>query len=75
VTERRTLMWEAKAVPEGADRLLAWALAAAPAEAEVYRGGDGRVVVIDPTGTGLPEAPDWLLARPPHVWPFTRVPR
>ena len=75
MTQPRTLMWEAKPVPDAAERLLAWALATAPAEAEVYRGGDGRVVVIDPTGVGLPEAPADLLARPPHVWPFTRVPR
>jgi hypothetical protein len=75
MTQPRTLMWEAKAVPDGAERLLAWTLAAAPADAEVYRSGDGRVVVIDPSGIGMPEAPADLLARPPHVWPFTRVPR
>ena len=75
MTAPRTLMWEAKAAPDAVERLLAWALAAAPPAAEVYRGGDGRVVVIDPTGTGLPDAPHGLLARPVHVWPFERVPR
>ena len=66
-----TLMWEAKGAPE----LLAWALDNAPTGADVYRGGDGRVVVIDPTGAGLPEPPVELLARPVHVWPFERVER
>lgn len=65
----KTLMWEAKGSPE----LLAWALEHAPAGADVYRGGDGRVVVIDPTGAGLPDAPAELLDRPVHVWPFERV--
>jgi len=66
-------MWEAKAAPERAGELLAWALANAPADARVYRSGDGRVVVVDEGGTGLPEPPAALLARPPHVWPFDRV--
>jgi hypothetical protein len=68
-------MWEARAEPERAAELLAWALEHAPPAARVYRGADGRVVVIDETGTGLPDAPAGLLARPPHVWPFDRVPR
>jgi hypothetical protein len=68
-------MWEAKAAPDRAVELLAWALEAAPAGADVYRSADARVVVIDPTGAGLPEPPPELLARPPHVWPFELVPR
>jgi hypothetical protein len=68
-------MWEAKAAPDRAAELLAWALEQAPAGARVYRSADGRVVVIDETGTGLPEAPADLLARPPHAWPFERVTR
>jgi len=68
-------MWEAKAAPDRADELLAWALEHAPREAQVYRSTDARVVVIDETGTGLPDAPPGLLARPPHAWPFERVPR
>jgi hypothetical protein len=71
----RTLMWEARAVAERAGELLRWALEVAPPGAEVYRGADGRVVVIDATGLGLPDVPDGLLARPPHVWPFERVER
>ena len=69
----RTVMWEARAVPERAAELLAWALEAAPPGARVYRSADARVVVIDETGTGLPDAPSDLLVRPPHVWPFERV--
>jgi hypothetical protein len=68
-------MWEARAVPERAAELLAWALDAAPAGAAVYRSADARVVVIDDSGTGLPEPPAQWLARPVHVWPFERVPR
>jgi hypothetical protein len=71
----RTLMWEAKAGPERAAELLAWVLEHADPAAEVYRGGDGRVVVIDKAGLGLPEPPAELLARPVHVWPFESVPR
>ena len=66
-------MWEAKAADGRGPELLAWALEHAPAEADVYRGADGRVVVIDSTGSGMPEAPEELLARTPHVWPFERV--
>jgi hypothetical protein len=71
----RTVMWEARAVPERAAELLAWALATAPADAEVYRSADARVVVIDHTGAGMPEPPAGLLARPSHVWPFERIRR
>ena len=70
-----TVMWEAKAAPGRAAELLAWTLEHAPPGARVYRSADGRVVVIDETGTGLPDAPPGLLARPPHAWPFEPVPR
>ena len=68
-------MWEAKAAVGRADELLAWTLAHAPKDADVYRSADGRVVVIDNTGAGLPDAPTDLMARPPHSWPFEPVPR
>lgn len=68
-------MWEAKAAPGRADELLAHALAHADAQAQIYRSADERVVVIDPTGAGLPDVPADLLARPPHAWRFERVPR
>ena len=70
-----TLMWEAKAADGRTDELLAWALGHAAADAEIYRSADGRVVVIDRTDTELPDPPAELVARPPHAWRFTRVPR
>jgi hypothetical protein len=71
----RTLMWEAEAADGRADDLVAWALAHADAAADVYRGADGRVVVIDRSGQAMPEPPPELLARPPHAWPFEPVSR
>ena len=71
----KTLMWEAKAAPGRGPELLAWALAHADPAADIYRSADGRVVVIDDSGAGLPDAPGELLARPPHLWPFERVSR
>ncbi len=68
-------MWEAKAAPGRADDLLAHALQHADPHAEVYRSADGRVVVIDPTGAGLPDVDPELLARPPHAWRFERISR
>jgi hypothetical protein len=68
-------MWEVKAAAGRADELLAWTLEHAAADADVYRSADGRVVVIDQTGDGLPDPPGDLLARPPHTWHFTPVPR
>jgi hypothetical protein len=71
----RTLMWEARAADRRADDLLTWVLDHASPGADVYRSADGRVVVIDATGTALPEPPADLVARPPHAWHFTPVPR
>jgi len=71
----KTLMWEAKAADGRAADLLAFALDHAHPDADVYRSADDRVVVIDPTGAGLPVAPAGLVARPPHTWRFEPVPR
>ena len=71
----RTLMWEAKAAGGRGDDLLTWALQHAAPDAQVYRSADDRVVVIDPTDTDLPDPPADLLARAPHAWRFTQVPR
>jgi hypothetical protein len=71
----RTLMWEAKAAGGRIDELVAWAHGHADPAAALYRSADERVVVIDPTGAGLPQAPAELVARPPHVWSFEPVPR
>ena len=68
-------MWEAKAAQGRADELLAWTISHAPADADVYRSADGRVVVIDRAGAGVPDAPSDLMARPPHSWRFEPVPR
>ena len=71
----RTVMWEVRAAPGQLDELLAWVLAHAVPEADVYRSADQRVVVIDRTGTGLPDVPPQLVDRPPHAWPFEPVAR
>jgi hypothetical protein len=70
-----TVMWEAKAAPGHEDELIAFAVAHAPADANVYRSADARVVVIDRSGAGLPEPPAELLARPVHAWRFEPVSR
>ncbi len=71
------IMWEVRTVAERVDELVAWVVATADPAAQVYRshGLEPRVVVIDPTGRGLPEVPAELLARAPHSWPFEAVPR
>jgi hypothetical protein len=70
-----TLMWEAKAAPGRVDDLVAHVLEHADPTADVYRSDDDRVVVIDPTGRGVLDVPADLVARAPHAWPFTAVPR
>ncbi len=68
-------MWEVRAADGSDEALLAWVLEHAAAVADVYRSADGRIVVIDPTGTEPPPPPVELVARSPHVWPFERVDR
>jgi hypothetical protein len=70
-------MWEARAVPERLEELVAFARAHADPAAAIYRadGPEPRVVVIDPTGRGLPQPPAGLAARAPHAWSFTPVAR
>ena len=70
-----TRMWEVRAAAGRTGDLLAWTLAAAPAGAAVYRSADDRVVVIDPAGGDPGDPPADLVARPPHGWDFTPVPR
>ncbi|MDT4924093.1 MAG: hypothetical protein QOG01_1806 [Pseudonocardiales bacterium] len=70
-----TLMWEVKAADGRIDELVAHVLDTADPAADVYRSADGRVVVIDSTGRGLPDVPAELVARPPHMWGFQPVPR
>jgi hypothetical protein len=68
-------MWEAVAAPGRLEELLAWAMQQATLQADLYRGADDRVVVIDPTGVGLPDPPDELIARAPHAWDFDPIHR
>ena len=68
-----TRMWEAVAATGKLDQLVAWALQHAPADAQVYRSADDRVVIIDAAGIGPPEPPTGLLSRLPHSWDFEPV--
>jgi hypothetical protein len=69
------VMWEARAAEGRLGDLIAHVHAHAAPEAQVYRGTDGspRVVVIDPTGAGVPDVPRELLARPAHQWAFEPI--
>ncbi len=72
-----TLMWEVRAADGRLGDLVAYVNAHADPAAQVLRtdGTDPRVVVIDPTGRGLPDVPAELIARPPHEWHFDAVAR
>ncbi len=69
------LMWEVRAADGRADELVAYVRAHTDPSAQVFRsaGGEPRVVVIDPTGAGVPDVPDVLVARPPHEGSFEAV--
>ena len=69
------LMWEVRAAPGRLDELVAHVRAQADPSAQVFRSDDPdpRVVVIDPTGVGVPDVPAELIARPPHQWTFEPV--
>lgn len=84
MTSNDTLMWEARAVEGGQHALLDWVeRTGLPAitggerflDADVYLGGQDRVVVIahwhEQAGR-LPDPPSELLARPVAQWPFSR---
>ncbi len=70
-------MWEARAADGRLVELVAYVSAHADPAAQVFRsdGTDPRVVVIDPTGRGLPDLPADLITRPPHLWHFEPVTR
>jgi len=76
-----TLMWEVRATPGRFAELLALVLAQADPSAQVYRGAGSegaesdRLVLIDPTGRGVVDVPEDLLARAPHRWQFEPVRR
>ena len=71
------LMWEVRAAAGRLDELLQHVLGHADPAAQVYRSsaGEPRVVVIDPTGRGIPDLPVGLAVRAPHSWDFEPVPR
>lgn len=71
------LMWEVRAADGCLDELVEHVRAHADPLAQVYRadGPDPRVVVIDPTGQGVPGVPARLVARPAHEWRFEPVAR
>jgi hypothetical protein len=65
-----TLMWEVRAAPGRRDELLAWVDDTIRRDADIYLGGQDRIVVIARGVEKLPEPPEQLLARPVHQWPF-----
>jgi hypothetical protein len=69
------VMWEVRAADGRRDDLVEYVLANADPAAAVYRSAEGepRVVVIDPTGRGVPAVPEELVVRPPHAWSFEQV--
>ncbi|KEI44005.1 hypothetical protein [Saccharopolyspora rectivirgula] len=82
MTDKDTLMWEARAQPGKLDQLLAWIDSTALPHlrkqpqfrsADVFRSAEDRaVVVIRFTGqlAPLPQPPAELLRREVHQWPF-----
>ena len=80
-------MWEVRALGSGFDELLSWVCDRAVPRLEVlpqhvssdvYSSTDNRIVVISKwrnNPQSLPEPPEHLVARAPHVWDFTPVDR
>jgi hypothetical protein len=80
-------MWEVRALGSGFDELLTWVCDEALPQIEVlpshvssdvFSSTDNRIVVITKwrnSPESLPEPPDRLVARAPHVWDFTPVDR
>ena len=80
-------MWEVRALGSGFDELLTWVCEVALPQIEVlpshvasdvFSSTDNRIVVISKwrnSPASLPEPPDRLVARAPHVWDFTPVDR
>lgn len=67
-----TVMQEMRAAAGRLDELIAFVQAHANAQAQLYRSADGppRVVVIDPSGSGISDVPPELVTRPPNRWTF-----
>ena len=71
------LMWEVRAAAGRLDELVEYVCAHADPRAQVYRADDvdPRVVLIDPTGQGIGDVPERLIARPGYTWHFEQVAR
>lgn len=71
-TKSEVVMWEVRAAEGRVEELIAFVRANADPRAQLYRSAAGppRVVVIDPSGHGIPDVPPELVARPPHAWAF-----
>lgn len=63
-------MWEVRATAGRREELLRWVEATLDRDADIYLGGEERIVVIVRGVAKLPEPPAELLARPVHQWPF-----
>jgi hypothetical protein len=72
-----TVMWEVRAADGRLEDLIAFVDGHADPGALVFSSAvpDPRVVVIDPSGQGVRDVPDELVARAPHAWPFEQVTR
>ncbi|HEY3736594.1 MAG TPA: hypothetical protein VGL26_04055 [Jatrophihabitans sp.] len=70
------LMWEVRVAEGRLEDLIAYAKQHADPSAEIYAAHDpDRLVLIDPSGLGLPDVPGDLVARPAHAWPFGKIAR
>lgn len=65
-----TLMWEVRAAPGRRAELLRWVDETVDRDADIYLGGEERIVVIARGLEKLPDPPPELLHRPVHQWPF-----
>lgn len=70
-------MWEVRAADGRLDELVAHVCAHTDPAAQIFRADDGdpRVVVIDPSGTGVAHVRPELVARPAYEWWFDPVAR
>jgi hypothetical protein len=69
-------MWEVRAAEGRLDDLLAYAMQNADSAAEIYAANDpDRLVLIDPSGRGLPDVPAEFVARAPNEWQFRKLAR
>jgi hypothetical protein len=71
------LMWEVRAAEGRLDELVAYVDEHADRQAQLFCSGDPepRVVLLDPSGHGVPDVPPALIARPAHQWSFEHVQR